>query len=44
MKLPTFPQFESASRAQGFDEFFGHRSGCIDSYSHVFYWQGPPVR
>lgn len=29
--------------AQGFDEFFGHLSGCIDNYSHFFYWQGPPV-
>src|SRR5262249_48835738 len=27
---------------QGFDEFFGHKSGCIDNYSHFFYWQGPP--
>jgi arylsulfatase A-like enzyme len=27
---------------QGFDKFFGHKSGCIDNYSHFFYWQGPP--
>jgi len=27
--------------AQGFDEFFGIRVGCIDNYSHFFYWQGP---
>lgn len=26
---------------QGFDEFFGHKVGCIDNYSHFFYWQGP---
>ena len=33
---------ESAPNGQGFDEFFGHKSGCIDNYSHYFYWQGPP--
>jgi arylsulfatase A-like enzyme len=27
--------------AQGFDEFFGHKLGCIDNYSHYFYWHGP---
>lgn len=27
--------------AQGFDESFGHMGGCIDNYSHFFYWQGP---
>ena len=27
--------------SQGFDEFFGHKLGCIDNYSHFFYWQGP---
>ncbi|MBI9019370.1 MAG: sulfatase-like hydrolase/transferase [Phycisphaerae bacterium] len=27
--------------AQGFDEFFGHKVGCIDNYSHFFYWHGP---
>jgi arylsulfatase A-like enzyme len=26
--------------AQGFDEFFGHKNGCIDNYSHYFYWAG----
>lgn len=26
---------------QGFDEFFGHRTGAIDNYSHHFYWGGP---
>ncbi len=29
---------ESLPNAQGFDEFFGFRSGCIDYYSHRFYW------
>jgi arylsulfatase A len=28
---------------QGFDEFVGHRSGCIDNFSHNFYWDGPPI-
>ncbi|QGY43488.1 sulfatase-like hydrolase/transferase [Maribellus comscasis] len=27
--------------AQGFDYSFGHFVGCIDNYSHFFYWQGP---
>ena len=27
--------------AQGFDESFGHMGGCIDNYSHFFYWNGP---
>lgn len=26
---------------QGFDLSFGHHVGCIDNYSHFFYWQGP---
>ena len=26
---------------QGFDASFGHMGGCIDNYSHVFYWNGP---
>ncbi len=28
---------------QGFDKFFGHWRGCIDNYSHFFYWNGPNV-
>ena len=28
---------------QGFDSFFGHMRGCIDNYSHFFYWSGPNV-
>lgn len=27
--------------AQGFDYSFGHMGGCIDNYSHYFYWDGP---
>ena len=27
--------------AQGFDHSFGHMGGCIDNWSHFFYWQGP---
>ena len=26
---------------QGFDYFFGHKRGCIDNFSHFFYWKGP---
>lgn len=26
---------------QGFDDWFGHLGGCIDNYSHFFYWNGP---
>ena len=27
--------------ARGFDQSFGHMGGCIDNYSHFFYWDGP---
>jgi arylsulfatase A len=27
--------------AQGFDHSFGHMGGCIDNFSHFFYWAGP---
>lgn len=27
--------------AQGFDFSFGHYVGCIDNYSHFYYWKGP---
>ena len=27
--------------SQGFDYFFGHLGGCIDNWSHYFYWSGP---
>ena len=26
---------------QGFDYSFGFLGGCIDNYSHFFYWHGP---
>jgi arylsulfatase A len=26
---------------QGFDFSFGHMGGCIDNFSHFFYWRGP---
>src|SRR5262249_28840484 len=26
---------------QGFDSSFGHMGGCIDNYSHFYYWSGP---
>lgn len=32
---PTMPN------AQGFDSSFGHMGGCIDNYSHFFFWKGP---
>lgn len=32
---------EKSPLKQGFDEFFGHKEGCIDNYSHFFYWAGP---
>jgi len=28
-------------RGQGFNYSFGHMGGCIDNYSHFFYWNGP---
>ncbi|MBE0544522.1 MAG: sulfatase-like hydrolase/transferase [Verrucomicrobia bacterium] len=34
---------ETSPRAQGFDHSFGHMGGCIDNYSHFFYWSGPNV-
>jgi arylsulfatase A len=32
---------ETMPRGQGFDSSFGHMGGCIDNYSHFFYWVGP---
>lgn len=32
---------ETMPNAQGFDYSFGHMGGCIDNFSHFFYWQGP---
>jgi arylsulfatase A len=34
---------ETTPRAQGFDHSFGHMGGCIDNYSHFFYWSGPNI-
>ena len=32
---------ETMPNGQGFDLSFGHMGGCIDNYSHFFYWAGP---
>jgi arylsulfatase A-like enzyme len=32
---------ETMPNQQGFDYSFGHMGGCIDNYSHFFYWSGP---
>ncbi len=32
---------ETMPNGQGFDYSFGHMGGCIDNYSHYFYWSGP---
>ena len=32
---------ETMPLGQGFDYSFGHMVGCIDNYSHFFYWNGP---
>lgn len=32
---------EQQPGAHGFDYSFGHLGGCIDNYSHFFYWAGP---
>ncbi len=32
---------ETRPNGQGFDFSFGHMQGCIDNYSHFFYWHGP---
>lgn len=34
---------ETSPQAQGFDHSFGHMGGCIDNYSHFFYWSGPNI-
>ncbi|MFD1614885.1 sulfatase-like hydrolase/transferase [Gelatiniphilus marinus] len=34
---------ETSPNAQGFDYSFGHLRGCIDNYSHYFFWAGPNV-
>ena len=32
---------ETMPNGQGFDFSYGHMGGCIDNYSHFFYWNGP---
>lgn len=34
---------ETSPGAQGFDHSFGHMGGCVDNFSHFFYWSGPNV-
>lgn len=34
---------DTMPNAHGFDHAFGHIGGCIDSWSHFFYWSGPNV-
>lgn len=34
---------DTMPNAQGFDHSFGHMGGCIDNWSHFFYWQGPNI-
>jgi len=33
---------ETMPNGQGYDYSFGHMGGCIDNYSHFFYWQLGP--
>ena len=37
--LGSWPEY--APNSQGFDYFWGFLGGCIDSYSHFYYWGGP---
>ncbi|TWU05033.1 sulfatase family protein [Stieleria varia] len=37
--LGTTP--EQIPSGQGFQNWFGHLQGCIDNYSHFFFWSGP---
>lgn len=32
---------ETMPLGQGFASSYGHMGGCIDNYSHFFYWNGP---
>ena len=32
---------ETMPNGQGFKTSYGHMGGCIDNYSHFFYWNGP---
>lgn len=31
---------DTRPNARGFDDYFGFHAGCIDYYSHIFYWGG----
>ncbi|MCC2686667.1 MAG: sulfatase, partial [Paenibacillaceae bacterium] len=31
-------ELDTKPNARGFDEFFGFHAGCVDYYSHIFYW------
>ena len=33
--------YECQPNSQGFDEFFGHLSSCVDSFSHMYYASEP---
>ncbi|WP_274365834.1 sulfatase-like hydrolase/transferase [Paenibacillus thermotolerans] len=32
---------DTRPNARGFDEYFGFHAGCVDYYSHIFYWGAP---
>lgn len=34
-------QADTMPNGQGFDYSYGHMGGCIDNYSHFYYWGGP---
>jgi arylsulfatase A len=34
---------ETMPNVRGFDRSFGHMGGCMDNWSHFFYWAGPNV-
>ncbi|MCS7462182.1 sulfatase-like hydrolase/transferase [Paenibacillus doosanensis] len=34
---------DAKPNARGFDDYFGFHAGCIDYYSHIFYWGVPNV-
>jgi arylsulfatase A len=34
---------DTRPNSQGFDFSFGHMGGCIDNYSHFYFWNGPNV-
>ncbi|UVI31059.1 sulfatase-like hydrolase/transferase [Paenibacillus spongiae] len=34
---------DATPNARGFDDYFGFHAGCVDYYSHIFYWGMPHV-